>query len=319
MNKVPIVFCFDNNWELQAGVCLTSLLVNAKPDTFYDIFILHDKKSTFLDGKLNELPLRYGNCSLTFRCVGKEFENAFEIRGITISTYYRLLIPEIVTEYDKIIYSDVDVIFRKDLAEIYESTDMTGSYMAGVVDPSPDAHDYQNYIKGLNLLPEDYIYAGNLIINSELIRKDKIVQKFIKEATHSKYKYQDMDIINIVCKGKIKKISPEFCLSHAVRHCAIYQPEPLVYTKQALEDSLKDGIIHYTGAKPWSQYCPDFDVWWEYYRKSIFFDQKYYYDFFNRKMNDYDLLPLWKRIKILVITHLTPQPINSPVRAIAIA
>ena len=306
MNKVPVVFCFDNNWELPAGVCLTSLLVNANSDTFYDIFILHDEKSTFLDGRLNELPLRYGNCSITFRRVGKEFENAFEIRGITISTYYRLLIPEIIPEYDKIIYSDVDVIFRKDLAQIYESTDMTGYYLAGVVDPSPDVYAYHKHIRALNLIPEDYIYAGNLIINSELIRKDKIVQKFVKEATHSKHKYQDMDVINIVCKGKIKKISPEFCLSHAVRHCAIYQQEPLVYTKQALEDSLKDGIIHYTGAKPWSQYCPDFDIWWEYYRKSIFFDPKYYYDFFNNKLNEYDLLPLWKRIKILARWFVLP-------------
>jgi len=300
MQKIPVVFCFDNNWELPAGVCLTSLLVNAKPDTFYDVFILHSDKCTFLDGKLSELPLQYNNCKITFRCVGKEFENAFEIRGITVSTYYRLLIPEIIPEYDKIIYSDVDVIFRKDMSQIYESTDLTGLYMAGVVDPSPDVYDYHEYIKGLDLLPEDYIYAGNLIINSELIRKDGIVQKFIKEAGQSKYMYQDMDIVNIVCKGKTKKISPEFCLSLAVRKCAINQAEPLFYTKQELEESMKDGIIHYTGPKPWVQYCPDFDIWWEYYRKSIFFDQKFYFEFFNRKMNEYDYLPLWKRVKILL-------------------
>ena len=176
---------------------------------------------------------------------------------------------------------------------------MTGFYMAGVVDPLPDEFVF-SYIKKLNLLPEDYIYSGNLIIHSKLIREDGIVQQFIKEANHSAYKYQDMDIINIVCKGKIKKIAPDFCLSISVRKCAVYQIETPVYTKQDLEESLKDGIVHYNGAKPWVQYCPDFDIWWEYYRKSIFFDQKYYFDFFNRKMNDYDLLPLWKRIKILL-------------------
>ena len=299
MKKIPIVFCFDDKLELPAGVCLTSLLVHANPETFYDIFILHSDKCTFSDSRLHELPSKYNNCSMTFRCVGNEFESAFEIRGITVSAYYRLLIPEIIPEYDKIIYSDVDVIFRKDLAQIYESTDMTGFYMAGVVDPMPDAYVF-SYIKKLNLLPEDYIYSGNLIINSELIRADGIVQQFVKEANHSAYKYQDMDIINIVCNGKVKKISPEFCLSVSVRECAAYQKKTLIYTIQELEESLKDGIVHYNGAKPWVQYCPDFDIWWEYYRKSIFFDQKYYFDFFNRKMNDYDLLPLWKRIKILL-------------------
>jgi len=299
MKKIPVVFCFDDNWELPAGVCLTSLLVNANPDTFYDIFILHSAGCTFPDGKLNELPVRYGNCRITFRSVGREFENAFEIRGITVATYYRLLIPEIVPEYDKIIYSDVDVIFRKDLTQIYESTDLTNLYVAGVVDPTPDAYSHHKHIKNLGLAPESYVYAGNLIINSKQLRKDGIVQKFIKEANHSKHSLQDMDIINIVCKGKIKKIAPEFCLSLTVRLCAFSQDEPLFYTNQELDESLKDGIVHYTGPKPWIQICPDFDIWWEYYRKSIFFDQKYYFDFFNRKMDEYDLLPLWKRIKIL--------------------
>jgi lipopolysaccharide biosynthesis glycosyltransferase len=133
------------------------------------------------------------------------------------------------------------------------------------------------------------------------LREDGVVQKFIIEANHTNHKFQDMDVINIVCKGKTKKISPEFCLSMAVRSCAINPPKgQLLYTEQELKESLKDGIIHYTGPKPWVQYCPDFDLWWEYYRKSIFFDQKYYFDFFGRKMDEYDLLPLWQRIKILI-------------------
>jgi len=300
MKTIPIAFCFDQNWELPAGVCLTSLLVNAHTDTFYDIFILHSDKSDFSESKIHELPIRYENCRITFRCVGKEFENAFEIRGITIATYYRLLIPEIVPEYDKIIYSDVDVIFRKDLARIFETTDLTDFYLAGVVDPSPDALRYHKHIRSLNLLPEEYVYAGNIILNSRLLREDGVVQKFIREVNHSKYDCQDMDIINIVCKGKIKKIAPEFCLSMAVRECAVYQKKQSIYTQDELELSLKEGIVHYTGPKPWIKYCPDFDIWWEYYRKSIFFNQKYYFDFFNRKMDEYDYLPLWKRIKILV-------------------
>ena len=299
MKKIPVVFCFDNQLEMPAGVCLTSLLINAGPDTFYDIFILHSDHCTFLDGKLNELPVRYGNCRITFRSVGREFENAFEIRGITVAAYYRLLIPELIPEYDKIIYSDVDVIFRKDLTQIYEATDLTDYYMAGVVDPSPDVFKYHKYIRSLHLIPENYIYSGNLIINSKLLRDDGMVQKFIEEAGRSEYKYQDMDIINVVCKGKTKRIAPEFCLSMAVRDCAIHQKEQSLYTKEELDVSLKEGIVHYTGPKPWIQICPDFDIWWEYYRKSIFFDQKFYFDFFNRKMNEYDSLSLWKRIKIL--------------------
>lgn len=41
MNIVPVVFAFDNNLILPACVCISSLMMNAKEDTFYDIFILH--------------------------------------------------------------------------------------------------------------------------------------------------------------------------------------------------------------------------------------------------------------------------------------
>ena len=41
MNIVPIVFAFDNNLAFPACICLSSLMMNAKESTFYDIFILH--------------------------------------------------------------------------------------------------------------------------------------------------------------------------------------------------------------------------------------------------------------------------------------
>ena len=39
MKTVPIAFAFDNNLVFPACVCLSSLLMNAKDDTFYDTLI----------------------------------------------------------------------------------------------------------------------------------------------------------------------------------------------------------------------------------------------------------------------------------------
>ena len=33
--------------------------------------------------------------------------------------YYRLIIPELLPQYDKVIYSDVDVMFKGDLSALY--------------------------------------------------------------------------------------------------------------------------------------------------------------------------------------------------------
>jgi lipopolysaccharide biosynthesis glycosyltransferase len=299
MKKIPIVFCFDDNLEMPAGVCLTSLLLNAKEGTFYDIFILHSEKATFPTGRLNELPDKYKNCRITYRCVGDEFKNAFEIRGITIAAYYRLLIPDLIPEYDKIMYHDTDVIFRNDLSEIYENTDLTDYYVAGVSTPYSDIETYMKTVIKVDLSSQ-YIASGNIIINSKKMREDNIVSRFKVEAK-KRWRYQDMDVLNIVCAGKIKILPPWFCIVGTTCEILSDIDQPY-YSKQEAEYAIRYGTIHYNGPKPWKEWCLNFDVWWEYYRESLFFDSKFYYDFYfyRERVNEYDALPFWKRIKILL-------------------
>lgn len=300
-NTIPIVFAFDNNLILPACVCISSLLMNANEDTFYDIFILHSERVDLQRNELNKITEYYNNCRIQYRVVDTTFDNAFEIRGITASTYYRLMIPEFVPEYDKILYSDVDVIFRDDLSVIYE-TDMTGYYVAGVNSLSHlNKATKQYYEQKLGINSSSIIYAGNILMNSALMLEDNIVSRF-KEHVHKKYIYQDLDILNIVCQGKIKYLSPCFCLTTDIsKYSSKYLSKVTdIWPVQEIKYAVNKGVVHYNGQKPWKGYCINFDIWWEYYRKSPFFDEKFYFDYFYCKLNEYDLLPLWKRIKILL-------------------
>lgn len=301
MNVIPIVFCFDSNWLLAAGVCLTSLLENAKEDTFYDIFILYgeNSKEIIITSDLARLRDKYSNCKITFRSVGNAFDKAFEIRGITNSTYYRLLIPEIIPEYDKIMYHDVDVIFRTDLSDIYFDTDLTGYYVAGVSSPGSLNPTIRKHREEMGLAWNEYILAGDIIFNSALMRKDKIVEQFKKEVEGSTYEHQDMDIINIVCKGRIKRMPPEFCATLGIFRMATYKEEQALFTQEELQNALRYGIIHYNGPKPWDTWCLNYDIWWEYYRKSIFFDDKYYYEHYAEKYHDHEKIKANKLLKLL--------------------
>lgn len=300
MNIIPIVFCFDDNLKLPAAICLSSLLTHKAADTFYDIFIIHDKESTFnKDGYFDTLNKKFTNFKINFRLIGNEFNNAFEIRGITKAAYYRLLIPRLVPEYSKIMYHDVDIIFRDDLAKIYLETDIEDYYIAGVISPgSLDKKIYESRMK-MGFDPYKYILSGDLIFNSKLIIQDGLIEKFIEEAK-KKYIHQDQDIINIVCNGKIKILPPKFCGTIEAFRLHVTKEKQAIYSTSELDEVFENGIIHYNGPKPWKNFCPNFDIWWEYYRRSIFFNEKFYFDFFQKKMNEFDRLPLMKRIKILV-------------------
>jgi len=298
MIKIPIVFCFDDNILMPAGICINSLLKHANSETFYDIFILHDDKVKFpTSGYLEKLHSEYKNFSITYRSVGNAFDGAFEIRGITKATYYRLLIPEIIQEYDKIIYSDVDMIFRDDQSKIFLETDMENFYVAGVSTPYSDIEDYLR--KVIKIDSSKYISAGNLIFNSKKILEDNIITKF-KILAKKSWKYQDMDVINIVCRDKIKYLPPSFGVIGTISEI-LSNPDQKYYSKEVADYTSEFGTIHYNGAKPWKTWwAVNFDIWWEYYRKSVFFDPKFYFDFYNDKYDEYDKLSLWKRVKILV-------------------
>lgn len=301
MNRIPIAFAFDNNLILPACVCLSSLLANAKEDTFYDIFILYSQSEKLKKDALNKLALYFKNYEIHYRIVDDTFDAAYQIRGINTVTYYRLLIPELIPEYDKIIYSDVDVIFQDDLSNLFFSTDLNGYYLAGVNSLAHLMPGMKAYYERFRIDSTANIYAGNLIINSKALLQDEIIKKF-KEHAQKQYQYQDMDIINIVCAGKIKYLSPSFCVTNYFMDFALNRKNELLalWSEQEIQNAIFKGIIHYNGPKPWKGYCINFDIWWEYYRKSPFFDEKFYYDFFENQINALDRLSLWKRIKILI-------------------
>ncbi len=302
MNKIPIVFTFDSNLIDPACVCISSLLKNANPDTYYDIFILHSDKCNFSESKLADYPHLYGNCSITFRTICREFIDAYEIRGITTTAYYRLLIPEVIPEYDKVLYSDVDVIFREDMSKYY-NVDLSGFYMAGVDNGSALRPDVQKYITDQLGVDHKYghFYSGNLVINSALILKDNLIPKF-RELAKRDFHQQDMDIINIACYGKIKPLPPSFCLTNFLTELIVKRRLEMLqfFSEEELDHALNKGIVHYNGPKPWKEWCVNFDIWWEAYRNSPIYDKQFYFNFFNEKQGELDKLPLLKRIKILL-------------------
>ena len=302
MKTIPIVFAFDNNLLEPAGVCISSLLMNANPNTFYDIYILSSSKNDINRDALDKLNDSYQNFSIHYRQVDTTFDNSFEIRGITPATYYRLMIPEYIPEYDKIIYSDVDVIFREDLSLWYEQVVFDDEYVAGVNSLShlnKSTHSY--YTNDIGIDPSKVIYAGNIILNSKKIREDGLVAKF-KEHAIQKYRFQDLDILNIVCRGHIKYLAPGFCLTTDITDYASRGLDTIlsVWSEEEIQHALTKGVVHYNGQKPWIGGCINFDIWWEYYRKSPYFDQKTYFQFFNNMLNALERLPLIKRVKILM-------------------
>lgn len=299
MKTIPILFTFDQRLLMPAGVCLTSLLESAAPETFYDIYIIHGPGCDF--SALDVLKEHFGRFSLTCLEVSGEFKGAYEIRGIPETAYYRLLSPELIPQYDKLLYSDVDVIIREDLSKYYE-LDLGENYFAAVDNCSALRPAMQQYISDLGLDYRDkYYYSGNLVINSSLIRRDKLIDRF-RELAKNDYNQQDMDIINIACNKRFLTLGPVFCLTVQLYGLIVNRRKDMeaIYGAQALDEALDHGIVHYNGAKPWNQACTNMDIWWACYRRSPFFDEKFCQEFWDGLLTMLERLPLIKRLKMVL-------------------
>lgn len=287
---IPIVFSTDHNYVMPAGVTISSLLHNS-PDTTYDIYILIGNDVTDEDkAKLTEQVETASAASrITFLEMGDSFKGGYEIRDITKACYYRLLIPWLIPHHDKIIYCDVDIIFKTSLDELY-SIDLGNNYVAGAYTSTKDSwKTMEKYLTKIGLDYKDYINSGVLVINSKKQREmglDKAYEKYSRK----KFLYQDQDIINIVCKGHVGHFDRRFNLKPSV-----YATEP---------DLLENVVLHYAGDKPWESFSYAWSEWWEAYNRSIFRDSELYHKISARILSPMQQLKRMKKKSVDKVKQL---------------
>lgn len=266
MTNIPVVFCFDKRIILGASVAIKSLIDCAKDDTSYDIRIFHsdievnDQKNITLlaNGTRHNIAFHYINPDI-FK--GAPHNN----KSWTELVYYRLLIPEILKEYDKVIYSDVDVMFKGDLSEVY-NIDLTGYEMAAV----PVEINNKDTMICHTYFPEninDKIYISSFIVfNSKLMREEKTVDKFfdVIRRVNKRLRFYDLDTMNIAI-NKFLPISFKYgtfqsiMYNEDIKKAGEYEFLKGVYSDEELKEAKENTVmIHYAGkmGKPWRMKMP---------------------------------------------------------------
>ena len=260
MTRLPIVFSTDHNYVMPTCVTIHSLLTTSKPGISFDINIIIDPDVTEKDKEVLTLQISKDNkgSSINFIEIGDTFNKGFEIRDISRACYNRLMIPWLLPQYDKVVYSDVDIIFTGDISSLY-NIDLGESLVAGVGGKTWTKGIICKYLKKIGAPTESYINSGFLLINSSLQRKEGLKEKYL-DLSKRKFIYQDQDIINIVCKGRISKLPVAYNVNPA--DCYSLPKEEIK-------------VIHFFGFKPWLHFTYSWVRWWEKYETSLMYDEKY--------------------------------------------
>ncbi len=263
---IPIVFAFDKKFLPPAYIAIRSLIDSARKDTKYKIIILYMGK---IDWKVCELyrTVKSTRHEMVIRDIRK-----YDIFSPVTSSlwpkvvYAKLYLASWLKEYDKVIFSDVDVLFRGDLTDVFE--DDLKEYEWGVAaernDMNVSVHQYFAENK------HEYIYmSGFMIMNLAKMRMtfwqercDDVIKRYINEL----YMY-DLEVLNLTAEN-IKGLPFRYVYLQS-----LFEAEDIedagefawlnrIYSKEyLLAEKEKAVIIHYAGhvgriGKPWLRYNP---------------------------------------------------------------
>ena len=284
--SIPIALAANDNFVPVLAVCLTSIIENSSIENNYDLVILESDIQSANKTILKSMIEGGNNFSLRF-LNAKGLLSGYRLKAnahITVETFFRFLIQEILPGYDKVLYIDCDLVAETDVAELF-ATNLDGYYIGASLDP-----DFIGQINGANLQtkkyctdvlklnnPYAYFQAGVLLMNVREMRKAYSLDEWLTFASKD-YKYSDQDVLNIYCQHKVKFIDMSWNMLFDCDHYRInyvIQYAPAYIHKMYLQARKNPKIIHFAGfLKPWHRPDQDFaERFWFYARKTPYYEQ----------------------------------------------
>jgi lipopolysaccharide biosynthesis glycosyltransferase len=285
-NNVPIVMASSEFFLPYAGVTIQSIIEHSSPDYNYDIILLNTGYSERAIQLLHRVVADHPNFSIRLLNVGSYVSKLkFNIVGhVRQETFYRLLVPELFRNYQKIVYLDSDLIVCEDVEHLFH-IDMQDNLIAAVYDAdfigeyngaSPAMKTYCDEKLRLED-PYSYVQAGVLVFNVPAMKNTFQESELIEFASGKTLNFVDQDVLNCKCSGRVQFLDMRW---NVVTDCGGYRVNQLIRRAplriyQEYMCSLKEPkIIHYSGfEKPWTNPYSDMaEIYWNYARKSLFYE-----------------------------------------------
>ena len=215
--------------------CLTKNLYEHIKSNINNILYYHPDTKFYLiieDDYIEELK-DYDNVNfinITNVDIGVDETNPNWNNKWTYMNFIRCFIPSLIEE-DRCLYLDCDTMVFGNLDELY------------------------NIDLGDNLFASCKFFIGKIyatavmVMNLKQMREEGLVEQVVNELNSKVYPMPDEQILNLLCKGRIKEFHRKFC------SCA--------YNGKTLNPTL----VHCTPEKQWTEYSPYYNKYLEFKNK----------------------------------------------------
>lgn len=232
-----IAMCCTRNWYFYVAVQLYALFKHNKVKKVY-LFIEDDNIPYIRDKRV-----QFINYNDTQEYITKNSPN-YNTKYTKLS-FLRCCFSKILKE-DKILYLDADTLVVDNIEDLWK-LDLEDNVLIGVHEPGEWNKHLWTY--GLD---ETYINSGVLVMNLKALREEKLDDSMIYLLNNNHYWFPDQDVINLVCRSRIKYVSN------------IYNSTE---TTGIVENAK---IIHYIrGNKGWVKGSLRSDIWYNYHNEYL--------------------------------------------------
>lgn len=197
-----------------------------------------------------------------------KFNRLPNMRHFSTTAYAKALIPNILSDLDKVLYIDADTLILGSLKELW-GTELKDNYVAAVQDEA-----YWGYLdKVLNKIVYNNLYkgvknmfnSGLMLLNLKKCREDSIRDKFLYQMRNVKHFFGDETIFYYLFYGKILYVAPKWNSGPLIRNGKLRAYT--MYSKAEIEkarhspiilhlydDSYKDPLDHFHWMFMWYLY-----------------------------------------------------------------
>ena len=262
--KINVAYAPDDKYVNQTVVSMQSVLDHNNDVEFIIMFSKLTEESL---AKLNNV----GGKLRLLKMDEADFSKLTLSRWVTVQAWFRIKLPDMCQDLDKILYLDCDTLVRGNLDEFF-GTDLSGKYLAGV----KDVWGVSKYVKRLKMKSPVYVNSGMLLFNCDYCRKEKFFEKVVDFAQNNEkiIEFCDQDSINKVVDENKLVVHPKYNYMDTWWRGGYYEfwgKEEEEYLA-ARENPI---IVHLTGLKPAFKGCGNKfkDEWWEYASHTKIYDE----------------------------------------------
>ena len=212
------------------------------------------------------LARRFASLEFQVHTVSDQLFRAPSEETLSRAIYYRLLLPDVLSGTDKVVYLDCDVIVLRDIGDLFDIP-LAGYAVAAVPDYSLDyqtrscgvpwqglAVNLASYVKHVaNSTVDTYFNSGVMVMDLAAWRRDGIAAKcFDRIKIWPDTRFADQDTLNAVVTDYLRLD----CRWNAFSHFVLSEtPKRVDEAWAAIVDlwTSDPWIVHFAGAgKPWS-------------------------------------------------------------------